>query len=95
MKTITSLSVVADLKLSLSFDDGAQGVIDLSCEPLTGVFERWTDPAFFRQVAIGERGRTLVWPNEIDLCADSLWLEITGNPPEALYSGVNPVSYHA
>jgi len=84
MKTITSLSVVADLKLSLSFDDGAQGVID-----------RWTDPAFFRQVAIGERGRTLVWPNEIDLCADSLWLEITGNPPEALYSGVNPVSYHA
>ena len=27
-------------------------------------------------VRVGERGRSLGWPNEIDFCADALWFEI-------------------
>jgi hypothetical protein len=40
-----------------------------------GVFAAFADPAFFAQVSLGERGRSLEWPGEIDLCADALWFE--------------------
>jgi len=40
-----------------------------------GVFVRLGDPAFFSRVSIGERGRSLEWPGELDFCADALWFE--------------------
>jgi len=40
-----------------------------------GVFASLADPAFFRQVGIGERGRSLEWPGDLDFCADALWFE--------------------
>jgi hypothetical protein len=40
-----------------------------------GVFAAVTDPAVFTQVRVGERGRSLEWPGEIDFCADALWFE--------------------
>src|ERR1700678_3104482 len=46
-----------------------------------GVFAALTDPAVFAQVRVGERGRSLEWPGEIDFCADALWFEAT--PAEA------------
>ncbi len=50
-----------------------------------GVFAPWTDYGFFRQASIGERGRTLTWPGELDFCADALWLQVTGKKPEDLF----------
>ena len=46
-----------------------------------GVFAALTDPAVFAQVHVGERGRSLEWPGEIDFCADALWFET--HPAEA------------
>ena len=40
-----------------------------------GVFAAFPDPAFFAQVRVGERGRSLEWPGELDFCADALWFE--------------------
>jgi len=40
-----------------------------------GVFAALADPAVFAQVRVGERGRSLEWPGEIDFCADALWFE--------------------
>ena len=42
-----------------------------------GVFARLAAPAFFREVRIGENGRFLEWPGELDLCADALWERAT------------------
>lgn len=39
------------------------------------------DPAVFANVQVGERGRSLEWPGEIDFCADALWFE--AHPMEA------------
>jgi hypothetical protein len=36
------------------------------------VFARLADPDVFLQVGIGEHGRSLEWPGEIDFCADAL-----------------------
>jgi hypothetical protein len=46
-----------------------------------GVFAALADPAVFAQVHVGERGRSLEWPEEIDFCADALWFET--HPAEA------------
>jgi hypothetical protein len=40
-----------------------------------GVLAALADPLLFAQVRIGERGRSLEWPGEIDFCADALWFE--------------------
>jgi hypothetical protein len=95
MKQISKVEILGHLRLFLTFADGTHGELDFSQEPRTGVFSAWEDPALFSQVAIGDRGRTLVWPGEIDLCADSLWLEITRQPPESIYPGLHAPSSHA
>jgi hypothetical protein len=40
-----------------------------------GVFAAVGNPAAFAQVRVGDRGRSLEWPGEIDFCADALWFE--------------------
>jgi hypothetical protein len=40
-----------------------------------GVFTAFADPAFFAQARIGEGGRSLEWPGELDFCADALWFK--------------------
>ena len=40
-----------------------------------GVFAAMSDPSVFALVRVGERGRSLEWPGEIDFCADALWFE--------------------
>jgi hypothetical protein len=40
-----------------------------------GAFATLADPAIFAQVRVGDNGRSLEWPGEIDFCADALWFE--------------------
>ncbi|PPQ28693.1 DUF2442 domain-containing protein [Rhodopila globiformis] len=40
-----------------------------------GVFRALRDPTFFARVRVGDHGRSLEWPGELDLCADALWFE--------------------
>ncbi len=95
MKRIVHLDVPEHLHVALHFDDGIEGVLDLSHEPRTGVFEAWNDPDYFTKVEISERGRSLVWPDEVDLCADSLWLQLTGRSPEEVFPGLVSDNVHA
>lgn len=46
-----------------------------------GVGIALADPVLFAKVMVGERGRSLEWPGDIDFCADALWFE--AHPMEA------------
>jgi len=46
-----------------------------------GVLAPLRDPAVFAKVRVGERGRSIEWPGDIDFCADALWFE--AHPVEA------------
>jgi len=59
----------------LAWANGATTVHDFRHKLGRGVFKALADPAFFAQLRIGERGRSLDWPDEIELCADALWFE--------------------
>ena len=65
-------------RIWLRYSDGAGGEVDLSDVAGRGVFETWNEPGFFDRVA---------WNDDIELCPDALYMEITGKslselPPE-------------
>ena len=84
MIKITRVSVMANYRLEVAFDDGVCGVVDLSDLVGKGVFTLWRDPHVFEQVQIVSFGE-LVWLDKIDLCPDSLHLKVTGKKPEDVF----------
>ena len=95
MKHISAIQPLPGYKLKLRFDDGVEGVVDLSAEVGKGVFAAWQDPKHFASVSMEHGGRSLAWPGEIDLCADALYLEITGMKVEELFPNWQPETAHA
>ena len=78
LRTLQAAEPMSGHRIKLVWGDGAESVVDLSAVLARGgVFAFLSDPATFDAVAVGERGRTVVWRdpegNEIDLCADALW----------------------
>ncbi|HET6880508.1 MAG TPA: DUF2442 domain-containing protein [Pirellulales bacterium] len=74
--TIQRVSVRPDRQLLLQYADGEEVLIDF--RPVTergGVFTSLAEPEFFAQVRIGDGGRYIEWPGNLDFCADALWQE--------------------
>ena len=94
MRQIRALEVLDNYKLALTFDTGEQGVVDLAHLAGKGVFAAWNDMDVFRSVQIGPYGE-IVWGEEIDLCADALYLEATGKQPEELFPALDRTGAHA
>lgn len=69
----------------LSYQDGAEGVVDLHDLAGRGVFDVWNNRAVFESVRVTDRG-ALEWPGGLDLCGDALYLRLTGKRPEELLS---------
>ena len=84
MVKITKVSVIANYRLEVAFDDGVRGVVDLSDLVGKGVFALWRDPDIFEKVQIGSFGE-LIWLDKIDLCPDSLYLKVPGKNPEEVF----------
>jgi hypothetical protein len=83
-----------DYRIWIKFDDGTHGEIDLSDLAGRGVFQSWGDRGVFEQVRVDESG-AVVWPGEIDLCPDALYLRLTGKTVEDLFPGLDTTSVHA
>lgn len=94
MKRVTHVEPLPDCRLKLRFDDGVEGVVDLSNLVGQGVFAAWQDVDHFRRVRIGEFGE-LVWEGEIDLCPDALYLEVAGLTVQQLFPGWKQERVHA
>ncbi len=66
-----------EYRLRITFDDGVSGEVDM--KPVIdkgGVFTALADPRRFEQVQIAPSGRYIFWPDELDLCADALYIQI-------------------
>ena len=64
-------------RIWLRYDDGVEGELDLSHLAGDGVFAAWEDHSFFSDVRLGSCG-SIVWGDDLDLCGDALYLELTG-----------------
>jgi len=80
MHRIVSARALPGYRLSLSFEDGVAGEVDLSDLVGKGVFAAWTDPAAFDKVYIDAESHTVAWPGDIDLCPERLHQEVAAIP---------------
>ena len=62
-----------DYKLNLVFTNGERGFYDCSGLLDFGVFRELRDKNYFRRVTVLHG--TAVWPNEQDICPDTLYLD--------------------
>lgn len=79
-------------RIYLEFSDGSKGEVDLSDLAGKGVFQVWNDYNFFVKVHLGDH-REIKWNDEIELCADSLYLRLTGKSPEQLFPKLREKTY--
>jgi len=94
MRRVKEVTVLGEYRLELIFDDEVRGIVDLSALVGKGVFSLWRDAAAFHRVRIGASGE-LVWEDQVDLCADALYLKVTGKAPEDVFPGLRRESAHA
>jgi hypothetical protein len=81
-------------KIHLRYTDGVEGEVDLSHFVGKGVFSAWNDPAAFNNVSIGDSGE-IRWSDEIELCPDALYMQITGKTPEEVFPNLLKAQVHA
>ena len=81
----TEVEPLAGYRIRLKYPDGVEGVIDLSADVGHGIFAVLADQAFFRTVHIGQYGQ-IAWSEDIELCPDAAYEDITGKPTEAFHA---------
>ena len=84
MKKIIHAEAISDYKVRVTFSDDTKGIADLSDLVGKGIFALWKDYDAFRRVQIGDSGE-LIWADQIDLCPDALYIEMTGKHPEEVF----------
>ncbi len=94
MRRVKEVTVLGEYRLQLVFDDGVRGIIDLSALVGKGVFSLWRDAVAFQRVRIGTSGE-LVWDDQVDLCADALYLKVTGRTPQDVFPALRREPAHA
>ena len=92
MFSISHVEPLPGYRLRLRYADGVVGDVDLSQLVGQGVFRLWNDPAEFARVSLGSGGE-IQWNDEVDLCADALYLEITGKQPDEIFPSLRQVSH--
>ncbi len=68
------------------YSDGIEGQIDLSDMAGRGVFAAWNDRAFFEAVRVAEGG-AIAWGDDLDICSDALYMELTGKSVDEVMPG--------
>jgi hypothetical protein len=79
-KRVVRVMPLPNYRLTVEFNDGVSGTVDLSDDLYGEVFEPLRDEALFSQASADEYG-AVTWPNGADIAPDALYLEITGGAP--------------
>ena len=77
----------AGYRIWLRYANGVAGEIDLSHLAGKGVFKIWDEPGYFEKVHITSH-RAIAWDDDIELCADALYMQLTGKSVEEVMPGV-------
>ena len=75
-----------EYRIWIEFSDGAAGEIDLSDLAGRGMFVAWNEPGCFDKVHVAPH-RAIAWNDDIELCPDALYMEITGKSFEEVMPG--------
>lgn len=94
MRKPIEVRALPDYKIWLRYDDGVAGEVDLSQFAGKGVFTLWNDYKAFEKVYIGEADQ-IAWSDEIDMCPDSMYMQLTGKTVEEIYPNLKEMQIDA
>jgi hypothetical protein len=75
MRTIKSVKAKPPTTLALRWSDGTRATVDLVELPRAKAYRSLRNPETFASARVGEWGHSVEWPNDVELGADSLWLD--------------------
>lgn len=70
-------------RIWLRYEDSVSGEVDLSRFAGRGVFVAWDESGIFERVHIADH-RAIAWNDDLELCADALYMELTGKSLEQI-----------
>ena len=79
---ITEAKYLSDYKVKVVFNDGKEGVADLSDVLRRQVFNPLKDKKLFAQLRVDEELATIAWPNGADLAPESVYFRVFKDVPE-------------
>ncbi len=83
MIKVVSVEPRPGYRIWVEFSDGVDGEVDLSDVAGRGLFVAWDEPGVFQKVYISDH-RSIAWSDDLEICPDSAYLEITGKSFEEL-----------
>ena len=94
MTVPTDVETREGYRIWIKFKDGVEGEIDLSHLVGKGVFKAWEDREFFEDVRITPY-EAVTWGEDLDLCPDTFYLELTGKTVEEVERNSTQSAIHA
>ena len=88
------VTALAGFRIWIRYSDDIAGEVDLSHLAGRGVFQAWNDPRYFERVHLGPAG-AIAWGEEIELCPDALYMQLTGKSLDEVIPGAQPTASHA
>jgi len=79
---ITEAQYLQDYKVQVVFNDGKQGVADLSDALRGPVFNPLKDKKLFAQLYVDKEMETIAWPNGADLAPEYIYFKAFKDVPE-------------
>ena len=65
-------------RLALKYEDGIEGVADVSNLAHKGIFEKWDQDNLFKKVYLDKESNAVAWNDDLDICPDALYLKLLG-----------------
>jgi hypothetical protein len=75
LHSIRSVRPAGAYRLVLSWDHAEDATVDLTQTVRTAAFKTLADPDVFQKVELGDWGHSVAWPGDVEIGADSLWLD--------------------
>lgn len=79
---VVSVKALEKYSIYIQFNDGSEGVLDLSSHAGRGVFKSWDEDDNFNKVFISEESGAITWPDEIDIDTLNAYFTINKITPE-------------
>ena len=72
---VTSAKPLDGYRVEVCFDDGREGIADLTAALEGPMFEPQKEPDLFRKLRVDEELQTIVWPNGTDLAPEYIYFQ--------------------
>ena len=83
---IKSVTYAGDYSIQIEFEDGINGIVNLSDFIGTGIFSALKDPVQFAKVY--NTGYSVAWSDDLEIDAANIYSELTGKDPATYFTQI-------